>query len=333
MSRSIATAEWNRAARLIQSSDAILIGTHIRPDGDALGSLLGLALALEKAGKRVARLCADPVPPVYSFLPGSDRVSDQPPRRPAQLGIAVDCDGIARLGPLETTFAALPHLLDIDHHATNRSFGEVRLTDPSAAACSEMVYHLIGQLGLPLDQETAICLYTGVITDTGRFCYANTTADTFRVAGELVRAGAAAHAIARKVYGERSLAATHLLGVALSRLTSELNGEVVSAWLTLSDFAETGAVSADTEGIIDHLRAIGGPRVALLLVEMEGGQVRVSLRSDGSVDVSDVAYGFGGGGHAAAAGCTCEGTMGEVRRQVLAALEQSLVGASPRYAR
>jgi phosphoesterase RecJ-like protein len=171
-----------------------------------------------------------------------------------------------------------------------------------------------------------------VLTDTGRFCYTNTTPTTLSIAAELVRAGARPNLIARKVYAERSVAATHLLGLALARLTSDLNEQVVSSTLTSADFTATGAASADTEGIIDHLRAIGGPRVAALFVQNANDDVRVSFRSDGTVDVSEVALAFGGGGHAVAAGCTCKGTVEEVRGRVLTELKVKLDQSSSAHA-
>lgn len=324
MSTRIESRELDRAVRLIRTSNRFFLGTHVRPDGDALGSLLGLALALESRGAQVARLAADPVPPTYLFLPSADQVTSQPPSWQPDVGIALDCDGSARLGALEPAFLSLPHLMDIDHHATDRTFGEVRLVDPAAAATGEIVHLLLERLGAPPTPGVATCLYTAVLTDTGRFSYGNTSANALALAARLVAAGAQPELIARRVYAERSMAATHLLGVALSRLSADVNGVVVSSTLSLSDFAETGATAADTEGIIDHLRAIGGPRVALLLVQMAPEEVRVSLRSDGSVDVSAIAYRFGGGGHAMAAGCLCQGTVEKARREVLAAVSECL---------
>ena len=323
------TRAKERVIRLIQSSRDIYLGTHVRPDGDALGSLLGLALALEAQGHRAAALCADPPPDDYLFLPGARRISADPPQWRAQLGVVVDCDGLSRLGRLEPTFAALPHLVDIDHHATDHAFGEVRLIDPGVGATAEIIYRLFRPLGVALDGDIASCLYAAILTDTGRFCYGNTTADSLRIAARLAAAGADPHYIARKIYEERSVAAMHLLGRALTRLSPNLDSQVVSSMLTRRDFVETGAASAHTEGIIDHLRAIGGPRVALLFVETEHGEVRVSLRSDGTLDVSRIALGFGGGGHAMAAGCTMRGSTDQVRDQVLSAVRGVLAQLSP----
>ncbi len=313
-----------RAIQLIESSRNIYLGTHIRPDGDALGCLLGLSLALEKMGRRAAALSVDPIPSSYSFLAGAARVLSQPPDWRADLGIVVDCDGLARVGGLAETFAGLPQLIDIDHHDTEQAFGSAQVIDSAAGATAEIVYRLLRGMGISLDAEISTCLYTGLLTDTGRFCFANTTADSLRIAAELVAAGADARQVARRVYEERSVEATHLLGVALSRLSSDVEGQVVISVLRRADFDNTGAAASDTEGIIDHLRAIGGPRVAILLVEPDDDAVRVSLRSDGTVDVSEVALGFGGGGHTMAAGCTVPGAPDAVRDQILRAVRAAL---------
>lgn len=318
------TRSRDRVIRLIQSSRNIWVGIHIRPDGDALGSLLGLSLALEQTGHRVASLSADPVPDNYRFLPGVERVSSKPPAWKADLGIVVDCDGISRLGGLAPDFESLPSLIDIDHHDTDHAFGDARLIDSAAGATGEIVYQVLQGLEVQPDADIGTCLYTAILTDTGRFCYANTTDQSLRIASEMVAAGAAPDRIARRIYEERSMEATHLLGVALSRLSADLQGQVVSSVLTQKDFRETGAAPGDTEGIIDHLRAIGGPRVALLLVQPNHDGVRVSMRSDGSVDVSEIALGFGGGGHMMAAGCTVSGTAEGVREQVLDAVRGAL---------
>ncbi|MDH4178969.1 MAG: DHHA1 domain-containing protein [Armatimonadota bacterium] len=328
MSRITMSRGRDRAIALIRKSKSIYVGTHVRPDGDALGSALALSLALDAQGKRVATLCADPVPVNYRFLPAADRISAAPPQWPAELGIVVDCDGLTRVGPLHPAFEQLPHLIDIDHHATDQSFGEVRLVDSSAAATAEIVHGLLRSSGAEIGGDIAICLYAAILTDTGRFSYGNTTAHSLTVAAEMVRAGADPHDIARRIYEERSVRGTHLLGVALTRLSPNHDSEIVSSTLTRRDFAETGAKPGDTEGIIDHLRAIGGRRVALLFVEVDAGQVRVSLRSDGSVDVSAIALAFGGGGHAMAAGCAVRGSTEQVQDKVLAAVRNALKGSS-----
>ncbi len=307
-----------QAVALIRSSKRIYLATHIRPDGDALGSLLGLALALEAEGRQVARLSAHAAPDYCAFLPGAELLSSNPPDWPADLGIAVDCDGLARVGPLMDTFSALPHLIDIDHHATEQSFGEVRVIDPTAAATAEIVYELLQMMQATITPEVATCLYAGILTDTGRFSFSNTDERALAIAAELVHAGADPSFIASQSYFQRSYASVKLLGLALSRLAQHLDGQVVSSVLHLPDFAETGAEQDDTEGIIDQIRTVRGPVVAGLFVEVEPGETRVSLRSSGIPNVSRVAVRFGGGGHAAAAGCTVKAPPEPAREQVLA---------------
>jgi bifunctional oligoribonuclease and PAP phosphatase NrnA len=317
------------AIRLIQSSRDVYLATHIRPDGDALGSLLGLALALEATGHRVARLCSFPVPPDYDYLPGAELVTATPPEWPAELGIVVDTDGLARVGePLVPVFESLPHLIDIDHHATEKSFGEVRLVDSGAAATAEVVYDVVRALSAEVTPEIATCFYTALLTDTGRFAFTNTDARAFQVAADLAAAGADPAAISTAIYFRRSFAAVRLMGVTLGRMQLHLEGQAISSLVHLQDFVETGAVASDTEGIIDHVRAVHGPRVSLLLVENEGGEMRVSLRSDGTPNVSRIALRFGGGGHAAAAGCTVPGPPEEARQAVLAAVHEALLGGT-----
>ncbi len=314
----------SQAIALIRNSHRIYLATHVRPDGDALGSLLGLALALEAGGWPVARLCQHPCPENYCFLPGAQLLSSQAPEWPADLGIAVDCDGLKRVGSLEPTFEALPHLIDIDHHATEQSFGEVRLVDPTAAATAEIVYELILALGLSITPEIAICLYAGVLTDTGRFSFSNTTPRSFAVAAELVAHGANPAQTADRIYFQRSYESVRLLGLALERLRLDQDGKIISAVLGAEDFTATGALQADTEGIIDGIRMVGGPVVAAFFTQTENGETRVSLRSNGRPDVSRVALQFGGGGHAPAAGCTLQLDPEIAREQVIAALTQAL---------
>ncbi|MFB3881016.1 MAG: bifunctional oligoribonuclease/PAP phosphatase NrnA [Armatimonadota bacterium] len=327
------TTSLHQASELLGRARSCYIGSHIRPDGDALGSLLGLSLAIARSGRRVAALLADPVPASYRFLPGADKICDQPPPWQADIGLVVDCDGLSRLGSLEPAFAALPVLVDIDHHQTDHVFGQVQLVDPSAAATGELVHRLLRELAMPIDAEVATCLYAAILTDTGRFCFGNTTARALRLAGELVEAGADPHLVAHRVYDERSVAAMHLLGSALARLSTELDGQLVDTALTQEDFAATGAQPSDTEGIIDHLRAVAGPRVALLLVQQDDHTTRASFRSDGSVDVSEIALRFGGGGHMMAAGCTVAGAPQDVRRLLTSAIAEFLSRGQADHAR
>jgi len=311
-------------ADLIRRHDSCLVLTHVSPDGDALGSLLGLALGLERAGLRTYRACADPAPLIYRFLPGADRIgSDLPAQLPA-LAIAVDSDGPERVGALAGGLERVRTVIDIDHHATEKAFGDVRWVDPRAAATGEMVHRLLRALEVPPTPDIATCLYTAILTDTGRFCYANTTPRALRVAAELVRAGANPPHIYREVYESKSFSASSLLGLALSRMRQAADGRVVFSLLSQEDFVRAGSTPDETEGIIDHLRAVREAQAAALFVELPDGSVRVSMRSQDATDVSEVALRFGGGGHPNASGCTVPGPSEQAQQRVLQALSEAL---------
>lgn len=311
-------------ADLIRRHRSCLLLTHVAPDGDGLGSLLGLALGLESIGLRAFPACADPVPAIYRFLPGADRVSRTIPPQPPMLAISVDADGLDRLGRLAADLERSCAIIDIDHHATEKGFGEVRWIEPRAAASGEMVYRLLRAVGIAITADIATCLYTAIITDTGRFCYANTTPRALRIAADLVRGGARPAAIYREVYESKSFSASKLLGLALGRLRQADDGRVTFSALTQDDFRRAGSTPDETEGIVDHLRAVREARAAALFVELPDGAIRVSMRSRGAVDVGEVALRFGGGGHVNAAGCTVPGPMREAQQRLLRALSAAV---------
>jgi phosphoesterase RecJ-like protein len=311
----------------VLGAERILVATHLRPDGDALGSVLGLALGLEKLGKQVARLCEDAAPPNYRFLPLADRLSSHAPDWPEAPAVVVDADGLERTGGLAPTLARSPLLIDIDHHASQKAFGHLAWVEPAATATGELVYRLLRALMVPAEAEIATCLYCAILTDSGRFTFSNTRAAALHLAARLVRAGADPRAIAAQVYEEKSLAATRLLGRALSKASAELGGRAILVCLEPEDFQLTGALASETEGIIDHLRGITGAEVAVLLTVDGKGGVRASLRSRGRVDVSRIAAALGGGGHFAAAGCNLGRGLEPGRSRLLEKIEQALAAA------
>jgi len=315
-----------RAADLISTHDALWIVAHLRPDGDALGSLLGLALALEKIGKRVACLCADPVPNNYRFLPGAERISSAIPEWQTELLVAVDCDGLNRAGALTSALEKIPHIIDIDHHATEQAFGEVQCVDSSAAATAAIVYRLIKQLSIPLDADIANCLLCGLLTDTGRYSFPNTNEEAFAVSGMLVAAGAQPPHIAGNVYENRSPASRFLLGIALSNLQIDPTGRIAWAVISEEDFRKAGSSERETEGIIDEIRGVRGVKVAILF-SADGDEAHISLRSKGSIDVGRIALRFGGGGHREAAGCNLPGPMNQAVETMLSAVREALEAA------
>lgn len=311
-----------QAAELTFTQQNIWLAAHVRPDGDTLGSMLGLALMLEKLGKRVARLCDDVVPDNYRFLPGADLVTNKLPEWPAELLITVDCDGLNRTGNLAPYLEKVPRIIDIDHHATEKAFGEIVCVDPGAAATAVLIYRLLQVMQLSLDSEIATCLYCGLVTDTGRFSFPNTNVEAFAVARELVAAGVKPGEISNLVYENRTLSSRRLLGRALTDLIVDPTEQVAWAVLDADDFVAAG--TTETEGIIDRIREIQGLK-AMILFSVNDNLVNVSLRSKGgAVDVGQIALQFGGGGHKEAAGCHIAGPVEPAVKAVVEAVRAAL---------
>ncbi len=305
------------AASALQAAGRVLLASHINPDGDTMGSALALGLALRGAGKHVAMVCPDEVPPPYRFMPGCEGFLRSVPDEAFDVAVALDCDGEHRLGPAATGVRRQPCVVEIDHHPGTERFGQIVVVDPSAAATGEMVFEVLRLLGLPPTPEIATNLYVAIMTDTGSFRYPNTSARVVRIAAELVDCGAVPSAIAEQVYETRPFAAMALLGRALSSIRRSDDGAVAWARLTAEDFARTNATDADTEGIVNNLLAIAGVRASVLFRQVNG-RVRISLRARAPVDVAEVARTFGGGGHRLAAGCTLEMPLADAERRVLA---------------
>jgi phosphoesterase RecJ-like protein len=308
-----------QAATQIRKANSILLACHVRPDADALGSLLGLALGLQRLGKQVVAVSADGVPETYRFLPAWEQVRTRAEGE-FDLAIGLDADGSDRLGASEAAVLGAPVTIDMDHHTGPDPFGQIQVVDSTAAATGELVFDLLAELEVALDREIATCLLAAILTDTGSFRYSNVTEDTFLKAAALVAAGAHPSPIHEAVYGTRPFAASCLLGRLLSTLERSEDNRIVWGFLSQQDFRETGTTTEATEGFVDQVRQVAGSVVALFLREEANGEVRVSLRSRGDVNVARVAEEFDGGGHVAAAGCTLAGPLtGAVRRVVEAA--------------
>jgi len=312
------------AADLIRRSRKFLIACHVRPDGDTLGSALALANALRQMDKDVTIIAVDGVPDLYAFLPGSDEIVKETPDRDFDVSIVVDCDGIERVGDALDTVRSARFIVAMDHHVYSPPFGNVGLYDSDAAATAEIALDLIDRLGVVLDESTASCLMTGIVTDTGAFRFANVTPRTFLYAARLTAAGASPSGIATLVYESRSPAAARLLGIALGGLKMDGDGGLVWSALSLDDFRRAGASEAETDGIINQITAIKGAQVAILFRETSDGATLVSLRSRGVVDVREIAKLFGGGGHVVAAGCTVQSPLSESERIVIEEVRKCL---------
>ncbi|MDI6872911.1 DHH family phosphoesterase [Candidatus Solincola sp.] len=301
--------ELRAAVRAVEESGVVCLSSHVNPDGDGLGSLLGLTLVLRALSKEVYSALPRPeqFPPQYLFLPGRDSLcSPEELPESADLFIALDCSNPERLEGLRSRAEAAGLLVNVDHHEDNSLFGDIDLVDPKASSTSELVYRLMRSGDWELTPEVATCLYTGLVTDTGRFQHRNTGPGALAVASELAAAGANLALISREVYESQSLSYTRLVGRALERAEVLEDLGLVYSYITQRDLKETGASLPETEDLIDHLRAVRGTRVAALFKELEDGKVRVSLRSRDGAEVGPVARALGGGGHASAAGYTSD---------------------------
>src|SRR5918911_558262 len=320
MSSHQTTSDIDAVADAIRSHDRFLLATHENPDGDALGSILATKLALEQIGKDlVMYLYGDaPLPAEYAFMELGDLRRRLPDDWHERVLVAVDCANESRLGPDRDLLAAVPLVVDIDHHHDNTRFGQVNLVVPNASSTGEVLRDVFAALGVELTPEIAEALYIALVTDTGRFQYANTTPKALRLAAELVEAGADVHRVFQSVYETVQFAKLKLLARALERAQIYDGGRLVVSYLLRTDFTDIGAAEAYSEGIIDYLRAVEGADMAALIREpprSDGPARRVSLRaSNDELDVSAIARKSGGGGHRQAAGFSSDDSIEEITR-------------------
>lgn len=297
-------------AKAIRSASHVTIASHVDPDGDAIGSCLGLAHALDRLGVASTLVLSegDHVPVTYAFLPGSERFMPACEAAPADVFVALDCPRTRRLGEAEPLALSAATLVMIDHHPDAVSEGQLHLFEPQAAATGSLVWDLLPELGVAPDARIATCLYAALLTDTGRFSYANTTPATLRTAAEMTEAGAHPHDIYTAVYENRSIGAQQLVSTTLSRVTLANGGKVAYSWIADEDFARYDARPEEAENLIDFVRALGGVD-AVVLAKISGDTVRASLRAKNDIDVGSIARSLGGGGHRAAAGFTYAGDL------------------------
>src|SRR3989441_1981036 len=311
-------ADLGAVADALRSHDRFLVTTHENPDGDALGSLLAMTLALRLLGKDAYMYIAGqaPLPGEYAFMPLEELHRDVPEDVGDRVLLAVDCANESRLGPDPEILHAARFTIDIDHHHDNSRFGDVNLVVADASSTGEVLRDLFRELEVELTPEIAEALYIALVTDTGRFQYTNTTPKALRLAAELVEAGADVHRIFQGVYESVQFAKLKLLARALERAQILEGGRIVVSYLVRTDFAEVGAAEPYSEGIIDFLRAVEGADMAVLIREpprQDGPTRRVSLRASiAELDVSAIARKSGGGGHRQAAGFSSEASIEEI---------------------
>lgn len=312
-------ASYHHALVALRRASSVVVCAHVRPDGDAMGSVLALTLALRENGVSAVPTLAHGghVPSTYSFLPGYSLFVPAHDLEAPQVFVSLDTPNLERLGDAGKLATAAETVVVIDHHPDTQAFGDVLVHEPHAAATGQIVWNLVKEFDAPPSADVAQCCYVGLVTDTGRFCYDNTTADTFRFAAEMVDAGADPAEIAVYVYQSRSAASLAIETRAMSRLTIANGGRVAYAWVNDADFEEIGALAEEAESLPDAVRLVEGIDVAVLL-RQAGGEVRGNLRSKSGFDVSEVARHFNGGGHHAASGFTFSGTIEQLVPQLLA---------------
>lgn len=305
----------------------ILFLTHVHPDGDAIGSMLGLGLALRDAGHSVTFAGPHAVPELYRFLPGAALIrqwsrAPEPSDGSWDLVILADCGDPGRAdGLLEGARGPASKVVNIDHHPDNKLYGHVNWVEPAASSTGEMVYDLLVALGFPITPMIAANLYTAIHMDTGSFRYSNTTPKALRAAADLVARGADPAAVASRLYETRAPGSLKLLGELLQQVEVSPDGQV--AWLCLTSGSAPESF-IEAEDLVTYPRSLAGVKVSLLLRDVGEGLVKVSLRAKGEVNVARIAARFGGGGHANAAGCAVEGNMEQAKTAVLKAVAEAM---------
>jgi bifunctional oligoribonuclease and PAP phosphatase NrnA len=322
--------DWSPFVEFVRTHQQFLIVSHVRPDGDALGSAVGLACAIRQLGKTVRVAVASDLGPRYEFastpttpierfrLPGDDF-------KTADAIVVVDTGTWPQLGDFGPFLRSMNVAkVVIDHHRTQDELGAMRLVDTTVEAAGRLVYDATRALGVPITPEAANALFLALATDTGWFRHSSVTPRTFELAEELVRAGAEPTPIYDAVYGTSTLARMRLTGKALERMKSEAGGRIGHTEVHLSDYAETGAVPPDTEDLINFPRAVAGVEIALVFIEQRDGGTKVSFRGKDPHDVGRLAEQFGGGGHRMASGATIARPLAEARAAVLKAAAAAL---------
>ncbi len=316
-----------KIGEVIAGHDSFVIMSHVRPDGDAIGSQIALGFSLMAMGKTVFLVNEDGVPESLEFMKGSEKVTT-PPAEPVNIEVAIALDTATkpRLGEGALNAASKAGIwLNIDHHISNPAYGDVNLIDATKPATGQIVYEMIKALNFPLPDETRDAIYVAVSTDTGSFQYGSTTAETYDMGADLIRRGLDVGKINADTYDNHPYRRLELMRALLNTLEISKDGRLAH-WELLDHTREDLALQPDdSEGLIDLIRGVKGVLVAAFFEELEGGKIRVSMRSKNKgVNVCDVASQFGGGGHALAAGIRMAGPISEAKNKVLAALETAL---------
>ena len=300
----------------IKKADTIVLLTHETPDGDAIGSSLGMKLALEKLGKS-ADLIMSKYAKTFSFLPKVDEIKTESDIKEYDLAISLDCATLKRLDNREY-FENSKKTIVIDHHGSNNMYGDINYVNPVAPACSEIILAMLSYYEIDVDVKIGTCLMTGIITDTGGLQYPATTADTFEYAAELLRKGVDIADICKRTLQTKTKANFELQKRVMDRLELLEDGKVAFSYIDQKDLDEVNAEEGDHEGLVNIGRSIEGVEVSIFIRQKDNEEIyKVSMRSGSYVNVSDVCLMFSGGGHPRAAGATVQGTVEQVKEKLL----------------
>lgn len=315
----------NEIGKIIKEKDHFAIVSHISPDGDSLGSMLGLYSVIKTSGKNADMFIDDEIPKKYLFLPGCNEIKRTPHKDSKYSCLFVlDCGDLNRIGKLKILTDTSDIVVNIDHHISNNLFGDINFIDSNASSVGEIIYQLLKINGYDIKPDTAICLYTSILTDTGGFKYSNTTSMTFNIAGDLINTGINFSEINCMVYDIKTLPQVKLMARVTSTLDIMLDGKAAILVLTKQMLDECRAKEEDASEFVNIARDIDTVEVGILIKEMDDEEYRVSLRSKHIVDVSKIAGKFGGGGHVRAAGCTIKGSMEYVKMIVIDEIKKAL---------
>ena len=308
----------NKVLDVIEHNDNFLITSHIDPEGDALGSQLALAQILKAKKKKFIIANHSPIPAQYRFLPCSE-VNKKPSKQfKIKVVLVVDCPELKRIGKVAQRLNSDYLIVNIDHHISNKRFGDINWVEPDASCAAEMIYKLYQCFNLKLNKKIALCLYAGLVTDTGSFHYSNTTAQTHRIVSQLLKFDINPAWVYEKVYENISIRDIRLLSLVLKTIKIDSTKKIAWAELTQKMLKATKTKLKESEGFMSHIRALKGVKVAIFFKETdEKGKIKVSLRSKGDIDVNKIAQFFGGGGHKAASGLSLKGSLSKVKRLVL----------------
>jgi phosphoesterase RecJ-like protein len=311
----------------LKSKHHILIASHVQPDGDALGSLIATGLALTAAGKKTTLFNEDQIPKAFGFLPSVDKITHQIESADNyEVAIILDSGDLQRVGEAASAIGQIPVIINIDHHITNTGFGTHQLIDPVACATSEIIYRLIKEMGIVLTRAMAFSIYTGIMTDTGSFRFSNTNREAFSICEEMVGLGVDPNFVANHVSVTYSLSRIKLLNMVLDSIEVSKNGRLSLMALTQEMLEKTHTKPDELGRLINYARHIENVKVAALIFENGNGSLaapspekrfHISLRSDGSVDVAEIATMYGGGGHKNAAGFNITATLQDIKAKIL----------------